>query len=87
MNAEGWYVDPFTRHEARWFSNGEPTALVRDGDVESHDEPPGPLPPGEPVPVDEPVATGGDDLVRVDDTPATPVSDVISDAIDRSPPG
>ena len=40
MNAEGWYVDPFGEHEARWFSDGRPTVLVRDGAVESHDEPP-----------------------------------------------
>ena len=28
MNAEGWYVDPFGAHEARWFSNGSPTLLA-----------------------------------------------------------
>jgi hypothetical protein len=38
---EGWCPDPFGRHEARWLSGGEPTDLVRDGGVESHDEPPG----------------------------------------------
>lgn len=37
---EGWYTDPFGRHEARWISSGRPTSLVRDGDVESRDEPP-----------------------------------------------
>ena len=40
MEAEGWYVDPFGSHEARWISDGRPTALVRDGHVESHDPPP-----------------------------------------------
>lgn len=35
--AEGWYADGCGRHEARWYSYGEPTALVRDGGVESHD--------------------------------------------------
>jgi hypothetical protein len=37
---EGWYTDPYDRHEARWMSVGEPTALVRDGDTESNDPPP-----------------------------------------------
>jgi hypothetical protein len=26
---EGWYTDPFGRHEARWLSNGHATKLVR----------------------------------------------------------
>ena len=38
--AQGWYGDPFHRHEARWFSVGNPTALVRDEGVESKDPPP-----------------------------------------------
>jgi hypothetical protein len=40
MRAEGWYQDPYTRHTDRWFSDGKPTALVRDAGVESHDPPP-----------------------------------------------
>jgi hypothetical protein len=40
MNAEGWFVDPFARHAARWFSDGTPTALVRDAAGESQDPPP-----------------------------------------------
>jgi hypothetical protein len=40
MTAEGWYLDPYGRHEARWFSAGSPTALVRDGASESQDPPP-----------------------------------------------
>jgi len=39
-NAQNWCPDPFGIHEARWFSNGTPTALVRDGGVESQDPPP-----------------------------------------------
>ena len=38
--AQNWCVDPFGRHEARWFSQGNPTALVRDDGVESQDPPP-----------------------------------------------
>jgi hypothetical protein len=37
---QGWHEDPFRLHEARYFSAGRPTKLVRDGDVESYDEPP-----------------------------------------------
>jgi hypothetical protein len=40
MGAEGWYVDPFGLHEARWVSDGTPTGLVRDGSLESTDPPP-----------------------------------------------
>jgi hypothetical protein len=35
--AVGWFPDPFGRHEIRWFSQGRPTSMVRDGNVESHD--------------------------------------------------
>jgi hypothetical protein len=34
---EGWFTDPYERHEARWMSQGTPTRLVRDGDVEGSD--------------------------------------------------
>jgi hypothetical protein len=37
---QGWYADPFGQHEARYFSAGHPTKLVRDGSAESFDEPP-----------------------------------------------
>jgi hypothetical protein len=39
-NAQNWCPDPFGLHEARWFSNGIPTALVRDEGIESQDAPP-----------------------------------------------
>ena len=67
--AEGWFVDPYGRHEHRWFSAGTPSSLVRDGGIESADPPPD-------DPYDEPLArasggasprTGGDDLRRVGD--------------------
>ncbi|MHA3701287.1 hypothetical protein ACXR2U_03820 [Jatrophihabitans sp. YIM 134969] len=47
MSAEGWYRDPFSTHEDRWFSAGLPTALVRDGEVEGQDAPPEPTWAGE----------------------------------------
>jgi len=70
MHAEGWYQDPFELHADRWFSDGRPTALVRDGDQESNDPPPvaeytGPL---KDVDVDQP--TDGSDLARADDPSA-----------------
>jgi hypothetical protein len=37
---QGWQADPFRLHEARYFSAGRPTKLVRDGMAESFDEPP-----------------------------------------------
>lgn len=40
MVGQGWYEDPFQVHEARWFSANKATSLVRDREVESHDEPP-----------------------------------------------
>ena len=39
-NAQNWCLDPFGLHEARWFSNGIPTSLVRDSGIESQDPPP-----------------------------------------------
>ena len=52
MNAEGWYVDPYGLHGARWFSDGTPTALVR--------QRPGRLArPAAGRPVRGPAATGG----------------------------
>ena len=46
---EGWFTDPFARHEDRWLSDGTPTKLVRDDGIESYDEPPDGPPVREPV--------------------------------------
>jgi hypothetical protein len=44
MHEEGWYTDPYGLHEARWMSDGQATALVRDGNTEAtEDVPPGPF--------------------------------------------
>jgi hypothetical protein len=65
----GWFSDPYHEHECRYFSEGHPTKLVRDGALESFDPPPD-------VPMSEsPVravtavenTTGGADLRRADD--------------------
>ena len=67
MRAEGWYQDPFHLHTDRWFSDGQPTSLVRDGKVESRDAPPsatysGPLVESVEVPPQD-----GQDLRRADE--------------------
>lgn len=50
--------DPYGSHDDRWFSDGEPTSLVRDQGIESCDEPPrGQLPLG-PLGRDEPGQEG-----------------------------
>lgn len=73
MEAEGWYVDPYGQQKARWISHGTPTALVRDGGVESAEDPP-PLTP--PIkrrgPIVETTPTAGADLLRADSQEATP---------------
>jgi hypothetical protein len=67
MNAEGWYRDPYGLHEARWISDGAPTALVRDGGVESRDQPPSTAFEGALEPVAEDGPADGEDLLRADD--------------------
>ena len=66
---QGWFADPFGAYESRWFSQGTPTALVRDGRRESQDPPPEPVWNGRLAPA--PVAPGsegvGDDLLRSGD--------------------
>jgi len=37
---QGWCADPFQLHEERYFSSGRPTKLVRDGKLESYEDPP-----------------------------------------------
>jgi hypothetical protein len=64
--AEGWYRDPFGRNEGRWFSEGTPTALVRDGSVEVHDPPPDEPVPGPLVELGSSTLTDGSDLLRAD---------------------
>jgi hypothetical protein len=65
---EGWFTDPFGRHEARWLSFGTPTKLVRDGDVESYDEPPEEEPTSVPERIEhEAAANDGADLIRAGD--------------------
>jgi hypothetical protein len=66
---EGWYTDPYVRHESRWTSEGKPTKLVRDAGVESYDEPPDSAPAQTPCRIDEveDESVGGDDFLRAED--------------------
>jgi len=66
VRAEGWYVDPYQLHDARWFSDGTPTSLVRDGEVESHDPPPDTPFTGPLEPFVGTAPSGADDLRRAD---------------------
>jgi hypothetical protein len=69
---EGWFTDPYAVHDARWLSDGRPTKLVRDGEVESYDEPPLGLPTAVPERLEaDPSAANGDDLIRADDAEQT----------------
>ncbi|HXW35178.1 MAG TPA: hypothetical protein VEJ87_11410 [Acidimicrobiales bacterium] len=76
---EGWYTDPYARHQERWMSDGRPTRLVRDNGAESSDVPPdGPF-EQTPQPVETDEATDSDNLRRDD-------SDQDSDGFDAFDP-
>ena len=66
---EGWYSDPYARHEARWMSEGRPTRLIRDGDVEGSDPVAGDEPfKVAPVRIEDVAHSGGSDFLRADDS-------------------
>jgi hypothetical protein len=73
MEEEGWYVDPFGLHEARWISAGAPTALVRDGGVEAQDPPPNTPYVGQLAELAGTVPKDDDDLLRADDADSKPI--------------
>jgi hypothetical protein len=73
--AQGWYHDPYGIHQDRWFSQGLPTKLVRDGTRESYDPAPGQPPPeGDLVPAGQSgeEARDGADLRRADGADSHP---------------
>lgn len=57
-------------HEARYFSAGQPTKLVRDGGIEDYDPPPDGPPKTELVELQHVHAGNGNDLRRADDPSA-----------------
>lgn len=72
MKAQGWYRDPYGVHDDRYFSDGHPTKLVRDGRVESYDLPPPRPPEVELVEVIHRPLTYGSDLRRADEKESRP---------------
>jgi hypothetical protein len=71
VKAQGWYRDPYGVHEDRYFSDGQPTKLVRDGEVEDYDPPPpGPPEVAELVEVPDSRPSDGNDMRRADDRKA-----------------
>jgi hypothetical protein len=78
--AEGWYTDPFGRHEAPWMSDGSPTKLVRDGDDESYEDPPDEEPTVTPTRIAEGRASNGSDLLRSDDPESGSLHDRMQEA-------
>ena len=88
MHEEGWYTDPYGLHEARWMSDGHPTALVHDGGVEANDPAPEGLPTSTPQRIK---AEGGDglstsDVLEANDTSRTAPNyqDAAEEGIDSS---
>jgi hypothetical protein len=75
MKAQGWYCDPYLVHEDRYFSDGQPTKLVRDSGRESYDPPPAEPPQQELAEAVHREAPDGADLRRADDPAAGAVYD------------
>ena len=65
MREQGWYRDPYRLHTDRWYSDGRPSRLVRDGTVEAYEEPPPVDPPGAPERIPE-GAGDSSDVKRAD---------------------
>ena len=64
----GWFRDPYHLHEDRYFSEGNPTKLVRDSGLESFDPPPDIPMPEEPVrTASHAKESGSSDMRRADD--------------------
>jgi len=74
VKAQGWYRDPYCVHEDRYFSDGQPTKLVRDGGVECYDPPPPGPAKMQLVEVRESQPRDGDDLRRADDRSVGPAA-------------
>jgi hypothetical protein len=77
LAAQGWYRDPYAIHQDRYFSDGQPTKLVRDGGVEAYDNPPpGPCPAVALIPSEAEAGdrgeAGGPGLRRADDAGGDP---------------
>jgi hypothetical protein len=81
MTEQGWFTDPYGCHDARWFSDGVPTSLVRDGTIESYDDPPAGPAPETPRPITSSMSTRNrDDTHRADEPQDGSVRDRMTDA-------
>jgi hypothetical protein len=63
---QGWCTDPYELHDARYFSAGRPTKLVRDSGEESYDPPPDGAPIGRSELIEEMDEGDASDLQRAD---------------------
>jgi hypothetical protein len=69
VTAQGWYRDPYGTHEYRYYSDGQPTKLVRDGRADSYDPPPC-EPPGAELDEEPAFSCSDGDQRRADDPSA-----------------
>ena len=76
MKVQGWHRDPYLVHEDRYFSDGQPTKLVRDGGKESYDPPPAGAPKTGLAEVPRVEPADNADLRRADDPSAGAVWDM-----------
>lgn len=67
MKEEVWHTDPYRLHEARCFSDGTPTLLVRDARGTSKDSPPNIPYLDQPEPVPQKASSAADDIRRAED--------------------
>ena len=80
----GWSLDPFKNREARWFSDGTPTSLVRDPGVESRDEPPNTTYAGELELVPQSLANTADASIHPPDVDQDATGERISEVFEAT---
>ncbi len=71
---KGWSADPSGRHQERYFSDGQPTGLVRDVGHESYDSGPSFSPPTSPIGFAPPGANGNGSAAATMPVSAPPLS-------------
>ncbi len=82
---QGWYRDHYGLHEARWYSMGQPTALVLDHGREGQDPPPQGVPAQAPEPL--PGIANATDRRRAGVSEANRVAPASEDDTDSEKPG
>ena len=76
---EGWAPDPFDAHEVRFFVDGKPTKLVRDGSVEAFDD----LPPRSTWPESLRMPRLAEPIIE---HPVEPMTQVPAESVIQAPP-